>query len=450
MKKYIIAVLLAAAVPSAFAEDIKTLSLKDCEDAALNSSPAVSRLSAEAEAAEEAAKAYNTSRYPSLYLEGEGGYTTNVPEIKIGPLPVIGTVKQEVGDNWSWQAGPVARYQLFDYGVRNDEVRAARSMAGSKLAELDWEKKQVLLSVRLAYFKLMASLENMYLLSEQLETSRAQYRDISSAYKAGAKTERDLAMASKQVLSIEAMLSSSRSEAAGHMRDLFEITGGTFGIDPSYPMDYRLENVKGIPEASALIKTDDITAALSEFSGYSSLEFDSSSPALISANRMVDYYNFLSSSHKSSKWPTIGLSAAAVWAYPNFAEKETVFKGVFGANISMPIFEGGRKGSQAKQQAAQAKAAEAKKEEILKNMQKTFYSAKDRLNSLNVESKINDGIVKDNTTASELTYKAYKAGRLTYLEVDSANLSLVQSKISKSALNIERLSQLSVIAALGK
>jgi outer membrane protein len=49
-----------------------------------------------------------------------------------------------------------------------------------------------------------------------------------------------------------------------------------------------------------------------------------------------------------------------------------------------------------------------------------------------------------------LTYQAYNAGAVTFLEVDDANLAALQSRMMLSELNIRRLNNLAVMDSLGK
>ena len=49
-----------------------------------------------------------------------------------------------------------------------------------------------------------------------------------------------------------------------------------------------------------------------------------------------------------------------------------------------------------------------------------------------------------------MTYQAYKAGSVTFLEVDNANLALLESRIALTDIYTERLNRLAVMDNLGR
>lgn len=440
MKKIFITLCLLSAA-GASAQSAVNLSLKDCEQAALSANP---QLQAKAEEAASAQSSYKNARsalYPTLNLEGKGGWVSEVPE-----LEMFGS-KLSFGDNWSYSAGPVLYYTLFDFGGRSNTAKSVKSVWQAKQADYEWTRKQILMNTRIAYFKVQADLEKIYLLSKQLELSRRQLKDITNAYKAGAKSDLDVKMADKQVLSFEKEISATRAQLSSDLRDLFELTKQDFGINPAYATDYRIKNTGN---ATAVLKADDLDASLEYFKGYNSFSFDEDSPKLLAADKMSEYYTTLSKSYTSSLYPKISLTAGAYWEYPNGPIKEHVFLGKAGASISMPLFEGSRTRSKAKEQRHMAASAQKQRESVYDNMNKIFNTAKDRVYSLGIEIKIAEQIIKDSQKVSELSYSAYNAGAVTYLEVDNANVNLSAGEIALAGLKIENLMQLAVIASLGR
>ena len=83
-------------------------------------------------------------------------------------------------------------------------------------------------------------------------------------------------------------------------------------------------------------------------------------------------------------------------------------------------------------------------------MEALFASAQDSLSALDIEMDLAKQLSDKAAQAASLTYQAYNAGAVTFLEVDDANLSALQSKLMLNELNIRRLNGLAVLDSLGK
>ena len=62
---------------------------------------------------------------------------------------------------------------------------------------------------------------------------------------------------------------------------------------------------------------------------------------------------------------------------------------------------------------------------------------------------VKDMIQQADETA-RLTYQAYKAGAVTFFEVDRANLDLLESQLSLADVQVEELNQLAILNSLSK
>ena len=85
--------------------------------------------------------------------------------------------------------------------------------------------------------------------------------------------------------------------------------------------------------------------------------------------------------------------------------------------------------------------------ETLKSL---FEFSKRRLYSLNIENNLTEKMIEDSKTAVKLTYDAYNAGSVTFLEVQNANIDLLSAQTELSNLKIEKLNCLAVMDNLGK
>ncbi len=434
---------LGSAVGVVWGSGAQELTLAACEEAAMAFSPAVKAAQAQAQAAHAAYESVRGNLYPSLYLDAAGSWTSEVPQMQVGPQTF------EFGSEWGYSVGPTLEYVVFDKGSRSAASDSALAAYQSKLMEYALARKQAILQVRQAYFAVQRDLESIYLLSEQLKVARKQLADVTSAYKAGAKSRRDVLLAEKQVLRASVDASAERAQLARELRDLFKLTGTDFGIDPHYPLDWRVrEKLEG--DTSAVIRADDPAQTADRFSSFEKLSFDEDTPRLAAYEGLIKSYEYAARGYAAAVWPRLALSAGAYAQYPNGPIQEDVFLGKAGLSLRVPLFEGGKNKYKAESQQLSADAAVEQKKETAQALEALFASAQDSLSALDIEMDLAKQLSDKAAQAASLTYQAYNAGAVTFLEVDDANLSALQSKLMLNELNIRRLNGLAVLDSLGK
>ena len=443
MKKYI-GLLLLFITPQLYGLDISSLSLADCERDALDSSAQLQGLKAQVRSAQAQEKSVSSSLYPSLSLDAKGSWVSEVPSLTMAGQEI------KFGDNWGYSVGPTASWVLFDNGTRSSLKKSASKASSAQEQSYEFARKQILLQVRQSYFHVQQLLQRLVLLNGQLEVSQKQLSDVESAYKAGAKSKLDVSVARKQVLKTQTAMSAARSALAGQLRTLFKLTGTDYGINPSYPTDKRLANTKQQGITSAILETDPLENTLEQFRPYSQGEFDENSPKLAALDEMVQYYEYLADSYKSSLYPRVALQGGAYFEYPNGANREHVFLGRAGAALSIPLFEGGKDRQQAKAQKELARSKTYERQDTQQTLTALFLSAKDRLYGLQVEENLLKDMIKQTSETARLTYQAYKAGAVTFFEVDRANLDLLDAQLSLADVQVEQLNQLAVLNSLSK
>ena len=201
---------------------------------------------------------------------------------------------------------------------------------------------------------------------------------------------------------------------------------------------------------TSVIRADLPENTVQALSSAAGLGFDENSPRLASLQALSRQYEYASLGYSAAVWPRVGLTGGAYWEYPNGPLQEDVFLGRAGVSVRLPLFEGGKNKQQARAQRQTAQAVQENRAELEKNLEALFYSSRDRLASLDVEEDLARQLVAAAQKSAALTYEAYKAGSVTFLEVDDANLSLLQSRIALSDLYIQRLNSLAVMDNLGR
>ena len=442
--KHYLTLLFCLVVYPVYGLPVSTLSLAQCEQDALRSSAQLQKLQAEVLAAQAQEKAAKSALYPTLSLDATGSWVSEVPTLTMGGTEL------KFGDTWGYSAGPTVNYVLFDNGGRSAQHKSNAKMRSAQEQEYEFAKKQTLLQVRQAYFAVQQQLQHLVLLNGQLEVAQKQLADIQAAYRAGAKSKLDISSAQKQVLQTQTAMSSARGTLAVQLRTLFKLTAENYGINPVYPTDERLADIKLDGTTSAVLGTDTLEDTLSAFTPFAQSEFDENSPKLAALEDMVQYYEYLSESYQASLYPRIALQGGAYWEYPNSALREHVFLGRAGAALSIPLFEGGKDRRQAQAQQERSRAAGYEKQDTRETLEKLFYSAKDQLYALKVQEKLVRQTIREAQEIARLTYQAYQTGTVTFFEVDKANLTLLESRLSLADLQVAQLNQLAVLNSLSK
>lgn len=427
-----------------FGADIIKLSIETVEKQALEYSPKIKQAQSTMQAQESVYESFSSYIYPSITLDAKGGWVSQIPEL------TMGMTKLKFGDNWSYSAGPTAQYTLFDNNRRNDKVKSETSLYESRKYELESVKKQVLLETRRSYFKIQRDLEKIYFLFEYMKLTQKQLNDINSAFKIGNKNKRDVIMAEKQFLKAKVAISGARAVLSQDLSELFKLAGTDFSINADYPSDYRIAPEELDGQVSALISFDSPDETLIRFTSFENLNFDNEQAKLISYDKIAKSYEYLSSYYKSELYPKINLSAGTYFEYPNGPITESVFQARANAVISMPLFEKSRNKKLSQAQKNMAESMILQKEDMTENIKSIFDFSKRRLYSLKIETNLTEKMIEDSKLGVKLTYDAYNAGIVTFLEVQNANIDLLSAQTDLTNLKIEKLNCLAVMDNLGK
>lgn len=444
MKKHFLFLLAAFWALPLGAQPAVHLSLNQCQLDALASSPQLKQLQAQTDAAQSTYRASRSVFYPTLTLDAQGSWVSEVPSLTIGPM------NMEFGDNWGYSAGPTVQYVLFDAGARSGQSKSARAAASAKEQEAAFARSQVLLQVRQAYFAVQNDLEQLYFLNGQLGVARKQLQDVQSSFKAGAKSRLDVYMAQKQVSQAQADIAGARGVLSAHLRELFRLTGTDYAIDPRFPNDQRLQNSQTAGQTTVWLSTDAQTDTLKAMAPLAQVVFDENSPRLAALESMRQYYDYLADTYRAGLYPRLSVQGGAYFEYPNGPIKEHIFAGKAGAAFSLPLFEGGKNRRQAEAQRHSARAAQYEKQDAAQTLQKLFYSAQDGLYALSVQEEFVRQMVSDAQKTAQLTYQAYLAGAATFFDVDRANLEHLKSQLALADLHAKQLNNLAVLGSLGK
>jgi outer membrane protein TolC len=407
-----------------------SLSLSSAEICALQHSPKLKSAELELESAGIFADVQRTLLRPRISLDGSFKYLTEVPSLK---LPVAGSQEKKLGDNTNYSFGPTLTWTLFDDGALKKGWGSAVALKKSKEQEVEALKRLMILETRRSYFALQLAMEQVRLLGDSLKLAQAQHEDITLNVRAGAKSRIDALQAHQEVLLRKGQLREAQSELSSAVRDLFALTGLGDGIDVS----------------TVSLELDPAERSLASLKNAATLAPGLSNPSLQALLRLAESTRLASESTNSNRWPKLIVSARTSADYPNGPDLSTINQNTFGASISLPLFESGKTELQAKEQVRRSLAMEKNRLQAEDDLLRDWGKAKDRLESLGAQQEINREAVKESEELSALVYSSYKAGRSTYIEVQSANLRTLKAKVQSARTDMQILIQLAALAALG-
>lgn len=447
MKPLLTLTLLCLALPAAAlpVPEVR-ISLPEVVSAAVDHSPRLKALRDDVSAAKASAMSVRSALYPRVTFESSGRYQAEVSEMKLSLPGVNRTVN--MGDNWNMSLGPSAYYTLYDKGESRLNFSGSEALVRAKERELESARRSVLLSARMAYFDFMLALEQTVLLSDSLRLAQDQYEDIRLKARAGVSSRQDELRAHQEALSRQIELRQARAGLSESVRALSALCGKWDWPDPSLALDLRVKGrePRGVEPASLYLSADTSSSALGEMklSG-SGIE---GNPALLSLAESAEALRFASRSLAAGLWPKAQLGFRSSLEYPNGPVLNSYWQNALSLSVSIPLFESGRTEEKSREQEMKALSADETRRQQEDNLRRDWLKARDRLASLRSQLELNALNVSESSEIARLVYSSYKAGQSTFLEVQSANLKVLQAQFQQANNDISILLQTAVLASV--
>ncbi len=433
MKCFLILAPLFIYVSGSLAKDNdKLLTLAFVERQALDSSFKTKTVNAELEAAQSKAEAQHSLLYPKLTLEGTYKYITEVPTLKFP-----GGTNTPFGDHQNYSIGPTITWNLLDFGSLKKLVGGAEALKASKQAEKNLISRQILLAARLAYFKIQLRTEQHRLVTDSLKLAESQHRDIQNRKNIGSSNRIDLLAAHKEVLNLKLQSRQLQSDLSLDLRDIYALIGHT---------ESQL-----VPSSDGI---DPIQKSLITLGKYEDAQFNenalSQHPLIKMHSATAESLRLTSESFKANTLPKLSLFLKTSIDYPNGPILENINQNTVGLTLSMPLYEGGRSSSEAAEKQNLAIASDNRREQARIDIFRDWQKAKDQINSLRDQREIHDVSVRESVERAKLVYGSYRAGRSSFLEVQSANLHALEAKVQATTNDVHILIQLAYLASISE
>lgn len=430
----------------AWGGEILTLDLASVERDTLAHSPRLASTRETAQGAVEKTKAQRSLLWPSLGVEGSYRYQTEVPVFKANALsPSI-----ELGDNPNYSVGPAITWLAWDSGAVRNSAKSLSSQASAKSQESLATENQLRLAARLNLFQVQGTAERLRLLADGLRLAQAQRKDVLVRTKAGAASQQDLLQAETEVLTRRTQFREAQTAFAVAIRDLLALAGSRENYDLSRPLprDLSVRLPAEVPVPSVTVELSPPNAMRSTFASAADRPFDPARPEIVSYRLQADAARQSAQAARAGNGPTLHLSAKTSLDYPNGPVHEQINQNTAGAVARWPLFEGNRVAHEVRGQESLARASDERRQQMEEDLYRDWQRARDQLAGLTEEEEINKKSVDQQRRLAQLVYDSYKLGRATFLEVQAANLGLLQNQVQSVKTEVDILSQLAILSSL--
>jgi len=436
----------ASSKQAAFDAPRWSLTLEAVEQAALQHSPTLAASRFDRRSAEKTADALETTLLPQLSLNGSATYIDKLPELSVlpGHPPMI------LGDHKNWSAGINAAWTVWDWGALRSAWKSAGANAEARTEAERLTRRQIILAARSAYLQVRLAREQVRLLADSLDLAQSQQHDVESRVSAGTAGQLDLSSARQETLARRRNLREARASLAGALRDLTDLTGEAPPADPSLPIDQATASQPpaGIDAPTLIFAMEDETKVQTRLSVPVDHSDFSDQPQVKQWESVAEASRRQASSAKAGLLPKIQLSGSAVYEYPNQSDLKTIQQNTAMVSASMPLFDWGREWKQASAARAQAEAAEARKAQAQADWDRDTQKAQDQYSALKDEANLDAQAATEADDFAKLVRESYRAGRSTYLEVESADLKALQAQVSYARTSVQVLLQAAILRSL--
>lgn len=425
-------------------ESLTKLSLRDVVQKSLQNSKRLSAVRSEREAANYKSNSQYSFFFPRLSLDATGRYVTEIPSLQVSPRQSL-----PFGDNQSYSVGPVLTWTLWDSGATHQSWQSLQAIENQKVQEINNTKIQIELSAQLAYFRVILASAQMNSVAEALELTQAQYKDIQSKQQSGASSKADALSAHSEVLNLESKYLQAQSDLTQALLELFSMTGESENFDLSHPVNAQMR-ARPLGKPTLIVEIDPIDKTFLEFNEQTLLAARPSPnhPQIAAFTYQSDAFFKAAKSASSGHWPKLQVFAKSSLDYPNGPNLEQIHQNSFGVTLTWSIFEAGRISNDVKEKQSLAQASDYKKEQAQIDLTRDWQKALQSLALLRSQQEVHRVATEESQTIAKLVYSSYKAGKANFLEVQSANLRALDSKIQSAKTEVQILMQLAVLSNL--
>ncbi|NNN05028.1 MAG: TolC family protein [Elusimicrobia bacterium] len=423
-----------------------SLTLEQAEIAARAHSQELKAAAEQSAAAKDAAGAQFASLFPRLSLDGFYQYQAVLPQLALFP----NQTPLAFGAQHERSIGPSLSWTLWDEGALYKSWKSQQAAATSQDDRTRLTELQTVLSARLAYAQAQLAREQVRLLGDSVALADAQYADVARRRGAGAASRIDELSSHQEDLQRRADFFEAQAGLASALRSLFQIVGMGDGLDLMRPVDARSGSLPaGLPVPTLRVALDALARMPPSLAAVEAAAPSAQHPGVLIYQRQAESARLAAQGTSAADWPLIQLNGAIDYEYPNGPQLVYVTQKTIGLTASVPLFEMRQTARLSSRQQHLATAAERERDLAAEELARDWDKARAALASLRDEQVVDDRAAAEAAELAHLVYLSYKAGRSTYLDVQTYDLAALTTKVSAAKTRAQTLIQLATLAELG-
>ena len=343
-----------------------------------------------------------------------------------------------MGANDNYSVGPVVSYTLFDGGKTRNNTQSARLNADAKEQDVASQKRDIRHLVSLTYARVQLYATNLAMTMDSLKLSQGQSADIDLRFKVGTASKLDKISAHKEMLNYKLLFYQAQNDLASALRDLFAIINDPRAYNTGRPLPSEIASSlpKDIDAPTLLIAVDPLETTLTTLSSSQDqlAPPGEETPQIKSLALLAQSSQMAAKSQRGANGPKLSVFAESRTAYPDSSKQDQYNNNIFSVSVSLPLWDTNQNRSLAKKYLNEAKAEEKIKAQKLSDMTRDHNKATDAIGSLESQLLISRDSTQEAAEIARLTYHSYTAGKSTFLEVQSANLRLMDAHVNTAKI----------------
>ncbi len=406
------------------------LELSSGVEAALKNSHRVKSNERRAESSEALAHATNVQRYPQISIESSYQYNDHLSQLTLGP-PINRSVLLGNQDNYS--LGATARYLLTDFNQIKLKSESIRHEAKAQAEATALVQRETVLQVKSSFSTILYLESQLNSHADAWELAINQERDIKRRLEQGSSSKLDFTNASKETLSFKLKFLQIQRTLASALLDWNNVTGvAPDKINYLYPLTADLSKKNFLASYQTVLISlvqSPMTTIQGELKNH---------PTLKQLNFLKTAKEKFKEANFRSYFPQIALSARASLDYPDGNNNESFVQKSILLSLSFPIWDGG-----------QRSALRLSDQRVIESLQEAISDTEEKLvtdkrklelvlEQLSHEEVVTKEALMEVESLAKLTYQTYINGRVNYLQVQTANLKVLEWKLQLDGLQHQR------------
>lgn len=406
------------AVPAPPAPDSVRLTLQEAEQMALKNNPRVAQAEFRARASDEITREFQSAYYPTLQGSVTAVGADSGSRLAAGALnnPVV---YNRVG------SGVTVNQLVTDFGRTSSLVQSAAIDARAQRQAINYSKADLLLRTDGAYLAILRTRSLLTVARETVAARRNVADQVSALFQSKLKSSLDLSFANVNLADARLMLSSADNDVLAAEAELSRVL--------VLPAETRYE----------LVSPGSAGAPPSEMASYVQQALQKR-PDLLQVRLHLQSSQKLAEAERRLSRPTISLMGTAGYA-PLRQDPISSRYGAVGANVTIPIFNGGlfraRQFEAEANYAAEGKAVQDLELQIKRDVRVAWLNATNAFEKLGLTQPLLDQA----KMALDLAQSRYSLGLSSIVELSQSQLQYTSAEIARARAEYDYAAQTSIL-----